>query len=118
MDVEGFEGLALEGYAGLLGSSHTPAYIFIELVTDSLARSGFGHTVRGELKVLAAKGPGYRVFRGDLAVEITPEMLAASGDEGEFVGQKDCQGNYILVRSDVSVPTLGRTYDACKPQCC
>lgn len=119
MDVEGFEGLALEGYSNLFGTLHLPAYIFLELAADSLARAGHGHTVRGILLDLMSKGPGYRAYRGDLALEISQEAISSfTGAESAFIGQKDCLGNYVLVRKDVKLPALERLYNFCKAECC
>ncbi len=119
MDVEGFEGLALEGYSNLFGTLHLPAYIFLELAADSLARTGHGHTVRGILLDVMGKGPGYRAYRGDLALEISREAISSfTGAESAFIGQKDCLGNYVLVRSDVQLPALDRFYNFCKAECC
>lgn len=54
MDVEGSEGLALLGYADLLGSAHRPLYIFIELQNNLLVRTG--HSQDTVFKILASKG--------------------------------------------------------------
>lgn len=63
MDVEGYEGLALLGYSDLLGSTHRPLYIFIELQNNLLVRTG--HSEESVFKILASKGYN-QVHRGSL----------------------------------------------------
>ena len=63
MDVEGSEGLALLGYAELLGSVHRPPYIFIELQNNLLARTG--HSEDTVFQLLASKGYN-QIHRGSL----------------------------------------------------